>query len=74
MRGWYAYQGGDYFEFRTIDAAATWRMSRSLERDPHDPANVVAQGRTMQEAADAFARGSDGSDDDGALSGDVARM
>ena len=54
IRGWLAYQGGDYFEFR-MDGDR-WELSQSSEWDYHDPANVVGRGATLQSAADDFAR------------------
>jgi hypothetical protein len=55
LRGWIAYQGGDYFEFRP-DGAGGWLLSQSAEWDCHDPSHVVGRGATMQAAAEDFAR------------------
>ena len=55
MRGWIAYQGGDYFEFRA-DGTGGWKLSQSAEWDFHDPAHIVGQGATLQGAAEDFAR------------------
>lgn len=55
MRAFFAYQGGDYFEFRQDAAAAgRWLLSQSAEDRLHDPTNVVAHGTSIQGAADAF--------------------
>jgi hypothetical protein len=53
-RGFCAYEGGDYFEFRHDDAAGRWRISQSAEDRLHDPAHVVGSGPSIQEAADDF--------------------
>ena len=55
IRGWFVYQGGDYFEFRE-DSADHWQLSQSPEWDFHDPSHVVGQGATLQAAAEDFAR------------------
>jgi hypothetical protein len=55
LRGWIAYQGGDYFEFRP-DGAGGWMLSQSAEWDCHDPSHVVGRGATLQAAAEDFAR------------------
>jgi hypothetical protein len=55
IRGWFVYQGGDYFEFRQ-DGADRWQLSQSSEWDYHDPSHVVGQGPTLQAAAEDFAR------------------
>lgn len=48
------YQGGDYFEFRHDAATGRWLLSRSAEDRLHDPANVVASGISIQDAANDF--------------------
>lgn len=53
IRGWFVYQGGDYFEFRA-DGADRWQLSQSSEWDYHDPSHVVGQGTTLQAAAEDF--------------------
>ena len=55
IRGWFVYQGGDYFEFRE-DGAERWQLSQSSEWDFHDPSHVVGRGATLQAAAEDFAR------------------
>ena len=59
LRGFGAYQGGAYFEFRHDDAADRWLMSQSAEDRLHDPAHVVARGVSVQDAADDFTVRSD---------------
>jgi hypothetical protein len=55
IRGWFVYQGGDYFEFRE-DGAERWQLSQSSEWDFHDPSHVVGRGTTLQAAAEDFGR------------------
>jgi hypothetical protein len=54
VRGWLAYQGGDYFEFRC--SGERWQLSQSAEWDYHNCANVVGRGATLSAAAADFAR------------------
>jgi hypothetical protein len=54
LRGFNAYQGGDYFEFRHDDDTDRWLMSQSAEDRLHDPAHVVACGVSVQDAANDF--------------------
>jgi len=54
LRGWIAYQGADYFEFRP-DGTGGWLLSQSEEWDYHDPLHVVGRGATLQAAAEDFA-------------------
>jgi hypothetical protein len=55
IRGWFVYQGGDYFEFRE-DGAERWQLSQSSEWDFLDPSHVVGRGATLQAAAEDFSR------------------
>ena len=55
VRGWFVYQGGDYFEFR-LHGGDRWQLSQSSEWDCHDPSHVAGQGVTLQAAAEDFGR------------------
>jgi len=51
---WFAYQGGDYFEFRFDGICHRWLISQSAEDRLHNAAHVVGSGATIHEAANNF--------------------